>query len=203
MTKSNKKSLAEELLTTLVFEECLSCSQKLGSPDLCKSCYHNRRAISLLRQQVAEKTLSLLEKSKTLDLRAKEEPVEVTIKNFHCSEHGYVKPEPKCPFHVKVKCLACDFVKEDGMIHPDMHTCHKPQPSKCEHEWSREVRASIYEPYASSCKLCGQIKFRTPKPSPDFPEVAEIRIDEQMKGIDMCRKINELVRAINTLKARE
>jgi hypothetical protein len=34
------------------FQECAGCATKLGAPDLCQSCLHNRRAIDQLHAQL-------------------------------------------------------------------------------------------------------------------------------------------------------
>lgn len=39
----------------LEFMECESCSQKPGSPTLCPSCLHNRRAIDKLSLELKKK----------------------------------------------------------------------------------------------------------------------------------------------------
>lgn len=175
MTKSIKQ-LAEEWMKDMEF----------------KLAYSQADAVSKFASYLdsyLDSSYTLLEKSKTVDLRVKEK-----------CEHRW--------WDLKVmglsQCSRCKTIKSTYEI--AIMAGAPPKPSKCEHEWSREIRASIYESYASSCKLCGQIKFRTPKPSPDLPELPTTKFLETKGRVceEDCNHIScYLIKIIHYLKVRE
>lgn len=59
------------------------------------------------------------------------------IMDFLCSEHGYIKPEPKCP--------KCDVVKSDSYI-------------KCQQDLIEELEREIRASTCCNCWECGDLE---------------------------------------------